>query len=92
MRIYQEGIEHYTPWSGAVDTCNAIIEYGKVDELETMLEELYPDGMSDTELNDLLWFEQETVCEWIGLYYNDENGEITDTEPEVIQEGEYEAS
>ena len=31
------------------------------------LEDLYPDGMDETELNDLLWFEPETVYEWLGI-------------------------
>ncbi len=67
MKIYKEGIESYTPWNGAKDTYDKICEADKVDDLETMLEAFYPDGMSETELNDLLWFEPETVFEWLGI-------------------------
>lgn len=28
---------------------------------------MYPDGMSETELNDLLWFEDDTIAEWLGF-------------------------
>jgi hypothetical protein len=80
MKIYKDGIEGFSAWSGAIATWDAIQEYDKVNELETILDEIYPEGMSETDLNDLLWFEPETVCEWVGLYYNE--GDITGEETE----------
>lgn len=83
-RVYRDGLGGYQPWSGAVDTWNKLEEYDKIDVLEQMLDEAYYDEgagegvINETELNDLLWFEPETVCEWVGLYYNDETGEISD--------------
>lgn len=62
----------FKPWSGASDTWNRIEEEGKIDELEAVLEEIYPDGMSDTKLNDLLWFEPETVFDWLGMLDDDD--------------------
>ena len=59
MRIYTEGLGSYTPWSGAVDFYNEIVEEGKLEELEFALDELYPNGLSETELNDLLWFDED---------------------------------
>lgn len=68
MRIYNEfDFDSFQPWSGAVDTYNRIQEEGKGAALETILDELYPDGMTETELNDLLWFEPETIFEWLGI-------------------------
>lgn len=68
MRIVSEvSIENFEAWSGARDTLNRIIEEGKCNELEAILEDCYPDGMTDTELNDLLWFEPDTVFEWVGI-------------------------
>jgi hypothetical protein len=83
MRLTRDFSE-FRPWSGAVDTWNTLMDYDKLDELEALLDSTYIDEngegiMSETELNDLLWFEPETVCEWVGLYYNDETGEISDT-------------
>ena len=73
MKIVSEiSLESFEAWSGAVDTLNRIIAEGKCDELEAMLEELYPDGMTDTQLNDLLWFEPETVFEWLGIRTEEE--------------------
>ena len=68
MKIYSEiSIANFEAWSGGKDTLDRIISEDKCDELEAILEELYPDGMTDTQLNDLLWFEPETVFNWVGI-------------------------
>ena len=64
---YELDLNNFKAWSGAVDTLERIQREGKCAELENILEELYPDGMTETELNDLLWFEPETVYEWLGI-------------------------
>ena len=63
----------FKPWSGAVDTWEKIEDAGKIDELDALLEEIYPEGLGETELNDLLWFEPEWVLEALGL--SEENPE-----------------
>jgi len=60
-------LENFGAWSGGKSTLDRIINEGKCGELESMLEDLYPDGMTDTELNDLLWFDSDTVFEWLGI-------------------------
>ena len=76
MKIYSEtSLENFEAWSGAVNTLDRVREAGKCDELESILEDLYPDGMSETELNDLLWFEPETVYEWLGIEEEEEEEE-----------------
>ena len=61
MTIKSEiSLENFQAWSGAVSTLNRIINEGKCSQLEFMLEELYPDGMTDTQLNDLLWHDSDT--------------------------------
>lgn len=62
----------FRPWSGAIDAWERIEKAGKVDELEFILDDVYPDNMSDTELNDLFWFEPETVFSWLGMDTDDE--------------------
>ena len=57
----------FEAWSGGADTLNRVIDNGKVEELENLLEELYPEGLSDTELNDILWFEEDWVYENLGI-------------------------
>ena len=64
---YELDLNSFQAWSGAQDTLERIQREGKCAELENVLEELYPDGMTETELNDLLWFDSETVYEWLGI-------------------------
>ena len=62
----------YTPWSGAVSTYETIIEADKVEEFESLIDELYPDGIEEVTLNDILWFEPEFILESLGLSEEDE--------------------
>ena len=72
MKIYSEtSLSGFEFWSGAKDT----VKYLTDDELgiiETILEEQYPDGMGETELNDFFWFEEDTIAEWLGYESFDE--------------------
>ena len=54
-------LSSYEPWSGAIETMDKINEAGMFDDLERYLEEIFPDGATITEVNDLLWFDGETV-------------------------------
>lgn len=64
---YDLDLNSFNAWSGAVDTLDRIQREGKCEELENILEDLYPDGMTETQLNDLLWFDSEQVYEWLGI-------------------------
>lgn len=70
----------FRPWSGAIDAWKRIEDAGKVDELESILDDVYPNGMSDTELNDLLWFEPETVFSWLGMDAEEDEEDNDDEE------------
>ena len=69
MTIVSEmSIHDFEPWSGAVSTYNRIAEAGLLDTLEANLDSISESGtMTDTELNDLLWFESDMVFDWLGL-------------------------
>ena len=79
-------LDQYEPWSGAKPWWEIIVKQGKVDELDAFLEEMYPDGIDETELNDLIWFEPEYVFEMLGINYDFQNDElITDEEEEEVE-------
>lgn len=64
MKItYELDLNSFEAWSGGEDTLNRVINEGKVDELEAVLEECYPEGMDETSLNDILRFESDWVFE-----------------------------
>lgn len=87
MKIISEtSLAHFEYWSGAKDTANRIWEEkGEegFDQLEAILEDMYPDGIDETELNDLLWFDAETVYEWLGI--GDENEDEDENEEEEAE-------
>lgn len=64
---YKLDLNRFEAWSGAKETLEKIQREGKCSLLEQILDDIYPDGMTETELNDLLWFESETVYEWLGI-------------------------
>ena len=67
-------------WSGALDTLADIEKADKEDELMEFLEEVFADRTpTDTEVNDLLWHDRESVYEGVGL---NKNGEL----PTVVDE------
>ena len=68
MKITSEmSLKNFKAWSGAKDTLNKLIELDKCDDLEFILEDLYPDGLTETQLNDILWFEDEWIYETLGI-------------------------
>lgn len=73
-------LENFDTWSGATDTKKAIINAGKESEFENLIEELYPDGITDTQLNDILWFEPEYIFETLGI--SEEEDDDDDEEDE----------
>lgn len=63
----------YSPWSGAIDTYNTIEEAGKLEEFESLIDELYPNGIEEVTLNDILWFESDWILESLGLSEEEED-------------------
>ena len=83
---YELDLNSFQAWSGAKDTLDRIQREGKCAELENVLEELYPDGMTETELNDLLWFDSESVYEWLGIRSESQiEKEIKEAEEELSE-------
>lgn len=63
-------------WGGAAYVIRVIIEHKKVDELLELLDEVFCDDMpTDTELNDYLWFESDSIFEYLGIEESSDNEE-----------------
>ena len=63
--IYSQNLKHFQFWSGAKELAERLT-WEELIEIENQLEELYPDGLTETELNDLFWFDAEFICDLIG--------------------------
>lgn len=61
-------ISDFKAWQGGAYTLNIVKEQGKLEELQALLEEVFPNGASATEINDFLWFEDEYIMDYLDLY------------------------
>ena len=63
--ISEKNLRCFEAWSGGADTLSALT--GKqCDVLEQYLMDLYPDGVEDMVLNDILWHDYEWIAELLG--------------------------
>lgn len=67
-----DGLDEFKFWSGAVARYNEIVELGIENEVFSIIEEQYPDGLSETELNDCIWFEFDDMIEEMKENLDDE--------------------
>ena len=61
----EERLSNFKFWSGAVDTAKYLTD-DEFNTIEVILEESNPEGMTETEINDFFWFEEDTIAEWLG--------------------------
>lgn len=71
---HEMNLSDFDAWSGAISTLDLLIEHDLTESMEDVLNELYPEGIDRTTLNDILWFEQEWIWEVLGIE-TDEDGE-----------------
>lgn len=95
MRIYKEiSLDEFEAWSGAVNTMDTLRQLENetgvnvFDIIESCIDDM-GEGMDETEVNDILWFETDMIAEWLG--YEDweqlervANGETDEEEIELV--------
>lgn len=70
MKIYQEkSLRDFEFWSGAKDRAGKLTSE-QLDIIEGCFEESYPDGMDETKINDIFWFDFDWIVNLLG--YGDE--------------------
>ena len=67
---YEKSLKDFDFWSGAEDNA-AKLTSDELDQLDDMLSSSRETPWDETEINDLMRFEFETVCEWLGLDYDE---------------------
>lgn len=62
--VTEQSLRDFRFWSGARST----VQYLTWDDLDTIEDILESDGntYSDTDINDLFWFEDDLIAEWLG--------------------------
>lgn len=86
LKIYKETVSEFTPWQGAVSTYDTIVEENKLDDLDLLLEDLFPEGISEGQLNDILWFESDWVFAQLGIKEDEEDYLTCDSCGETVEE------
>ena len=71
--------DSFEPYGQAVDTYNRIKDANKLEEADSILEELYPDGIDEESLNDILAYSPEWLLNELGLA-DDEEKAMLDVE------------
>lgn len=61
-------LSEFEAWGGAVSRLEKIIYYEMVDEATDYIIAILGDTFTETELNDFLWFEMDTLFEEIEEY------------------------
>lgn len=66
MLIHTEtSLRDFQFWCGGADNANCLT-YEQLDVIEEILTEIFPEGIDETQLNDLFWFDEDVVAEWLG--------------------------
>ena len=67
MKIYTEkSLQNFEFWSGAKANAETLTSE-QLDTIEAILEDLYPEGISATQLNDIFRFDFDQIREWLGI-------------------------
>ena len=77
MKItYKLDLEKYEAWGGGEDTIRRIQDEGMENNFYALLESIYPTGIDETALNDLLRFEADWIYESLGMKTDEELEEL----------------
>ena len=84
----ETSLADFPAWSGAVHTLDVLIEKDLCDTVEACLVDVLGEYPTDTEINDMLWFETDAIAEWCGFSSWEalENGEEEEEETEEEEE------
>ena len=75
LKIFTSDLDNFHPSEQCKDLWEDIKDNGKIEDLEYALETLYPDGISDVALDDLLCYEEDWIRDLIDLPLDDEKTE-----------------
>ncbi len=64
--IMENNVWSFKFW-GVADDKAKLFTYQEKEIIEQNLEELYPHGITETQLNDIFAYDTETLCEWVGI-------------------------
>ena len=63
--ICDESLTNFEFWSGAKDRAN-LLTFSELEELDNQLEDFFCEIPTQTQINDLFWFDFDSVCRMLG--------------------------
>lgn len=67
MKIISEAsLKNFDFWGGAVHRAKALTDE-QFEEIEEYLEEIFPDGINEAQLNYIFWFEDDELAQYLGF-------------------------
>ena len=81
LKVYTSSLDNFHPSKEAEELWDEIKEANKLEDLEYALETLYPEGISDEALDDMLVHEADWLRDLISLPIADEESEEVEEEP-----------
>lgn len=52
-------------WSGARHNAN-LLTNEELRKVENIIDDLFSEGINETQLNDIFWFDFDMICDWLG--------------------------
>lgn len=88
MKVISEiSLRDFEFWSGGKDRADNCTDED-FDSIEELFEELYPEGMTDTEINNFFWFDFDTIAQHLG--YEDEEDFDRKRDPNYLDDDDLE--
>ncbi len=63
--ICNDSLYNFEFWCGATETAK-YLTWEDFNTIEAIFEDIYPDGMTDTQINDIFWFEEDWIADMLG--------------------------
>ena len=87
---YEFDLSEFKAWSGGADTLEKIREFdlnhpGAMEDAQQYIEDCLGDEATETEINDMLWFDDDAILNAIGYY--EESAEDEEDEEGFEEEG-----
>lgn len=66
MKIYRDiPLTKFEFWGGGKDRAEYLTD-DELNKIEQILKHVYPEGLSEDAVNNIFWFEDDLIAEWLG--------------------------
>ena len=73
--ISEKKLRDFEAWAGAIETKKLILDAGLEENFEELIKEKYPNGITDTKLNLILWYDADWILRALGIEEEEEEEE-----------------